>query len=135
MSDLNDVVKELGYLRAQMEGATTELEQIKRALDGWYDVKGDKQYDGISDSLLDASRTLGDIKSTLYHLGEENLAREVQSINSTVEIASNAANHGWRETRELISCEAGMLRLWFTLFATLTSAGIIAILGTLRNWF
>ena len=39
MSDLNDVVNELGYLKAQMESATTELEEIKRALDGWYDVK------------------------------------------------------------------------------------------------
>jgi hypothetical protein len=129
MTELSHVSKQLDELSCHMETSVAELVEIKRALDGWYDAKDQKHYDGISQSVLDAVRTLASIDGTLDGIRLD--ARRAESIPDAVRQASQTTD----SYVSVIRAGLDALLVRFTFFGILTSAGIIAILGTLRHWF
>jgi hypothetical protein len=129
MTELSHVSKQLDELSCHMETSVAELVEIKRALDGWYDEKDQKHYDGISQAVLDAVRTLASIDGLLEGIRRD--ASRAESVPDVVRQAGQATD----SYLSVIRAGLDVLLVRFTLFGILTSAGIIAILGTLRHWF
>ena len=138
MSDLYDVVAELKALREEMgqslERSRISLEETQHDLGGWYDSEKKEWNEGIVSKLdgisikLDLLDELSSIRSRLEFIDDrldkldENLANKLDKAAARIGSIDRPLQVGGQMSM------SPMLGLFI-------SAGIIAILGTLRNWF
>jgi len=156
MATLDDVVAELDGLRSEvsrnlqgwfddkegkwnvglvgrLDGLGEELhglrDEVFRNLQGWHDDKGGGWNEGMVGTVETVANKLTDICGVLYEI--EGHLKDANASNESVlgELRSNLTtiNHALAELRATVG-----LCFWPSI---LTFLGIIALLGTLRNWF